>query len=370
MRRGRVPSEVLGECFAWLPFRDRVQTTAVCRGWRSVALGGPLLWATSTVDHVSGLEWALRHSRSAPLRLWILFQDPAIEDMIRPHASRVILIECRAECSASLLKVFAQASSKKLRSLEFRHPRGPEPVWMNLPDDLPQISTLKKLTLVGYEAVLNGNSSIVMGSITDLELDINSWFGPCRLFELVPNVARLILRFWEQDVPLGPKPRSLKEFYITIEDDWSDYYETVDSWSVRDSLEKASFAKAEEYEQLFSFAERICSDGWIMSTIDRASEPSIFEITGLSLSAHPTVFIGDADGTSYYGPAISKFRDSVASLELNVETLVYFLSTGAMFPRATALKVGLLELKTLQTRMEVKKKPRNYDPASAQDLSS
>ncbi|EJD50225.1 hypothetical protein AURDEDRAFT_143555 [Auricularia subglabra TFB-10046 SS5] len=45
----RLPAEVLGACFAFLPFEDRVTASHVSRAWRAAALAFPALWSTVAV---------------------------------------------------------------------------------------------------------------------------------------------------------------------------------------------------------------------------------------------------------------------------------------------------------------------------------
>ncbi|EJD39741.1 hypothetical protein AURDEDRAFT_171190 [Auricularia subglabra TFB-10046 SS5] len=45
-----IPEEVLASCLAFLPFRDRVSASQVCRTWRQTALSFPAVWETIDID--------------------------------------------------------------------------------------------------------------------------------------------------------------------------------------------------------------------------------------------------------------------------------------------------------------------------------
>ena len=345
-----VPPEIWCSCFMWLDTPDRVQTTSVSGNMRSVVLSNPLLWATATVRNSLGLAWILRYSQLAPLRLAVRYFDREFNDLISPHVPRILSLDIKTPHirQNAILELFTNAADLQIQSLLLRGlPRNeqthPPDVTM-YSDALSSVSTLRRVCLRAG-AVLCAPRQCPQVTFLDIELGHDA--DGRSLFALMPNIVELRLLVWTRRLPQGPKPRSLKIFFIQVGtgDALRDYGAMVNEWAVRDSLVAATFIwpEYESYAPLMYLADRLCSPNWVLSVAQKHAGCSYVDIEGID-SEHPTLFIGNENGVSSLINYVMPFADHIPHLILDEATLVHLMSSSAVFRCTRELTITLLDL--------------------------
>ncbi|EJD39774.1 hypothetical protein AURDEDRAFT_171224 [Auricularia subglabra TFB-10046 SS5] len=216
---GRIPSEVLAACFAYLPWESLIRASHVCQSWRAAALSAPPLWShIAPWSHCTPwlLRMALSRAGARPLDLKVDICAPITpEDLyaaIAPYSRQIRYLAWHCDqptspwefpapvmeafCSSStqtLTESFLGGCAGRLRCLYLQR--------VHLPDSCPAISTVTDLNVV----------------LTPFNED-ESPSNLCRLWDLFPHLEWLqilaITRPYSHMLPSGRAPASLRELSL------------------------------------------------------------------------------------------------------------------------------------------------------------
>ncbi|EJD39751.1 hypothetical protein AURDEDRAFT_171200 [Auricularia subglabra TFB-10046 SS5] len=216
---GRIPSEVLAACFAYLPWESLIRASHVCQSWRAAALSAPALWShIAPWSHCNPrlLRMALSRAGARPLDLKADIRTPITpEDLyaaVAPYSRQIrhLAWHCdhpisswefpapiiRAFCSSStqtLTEGFLGSCAGRLRYLYLQR--------VQLPDSCPAISTVTDLNVV----------------LTPFDED-ESPSNLGGLWDLFPRLEWLqilaITRSYPRMLPSGRAPASLRELSL------------------------------------------------------------------------------------------------------------------------------------------------------------
>ncbi|EJD47458.1 hypothetical protein AURDEDRAFT_163328 [Auricularia subglabra TFB-10046 SS5] len=217
-RLRRLPDEIIAQCFACLPFCDRVTASHVSRGWRSIALTHPAIWSEIDLgerynDKVALLEMALDRAGHHPVAIRNCPEPgrpSCLGDTLGEHMFHIQHLELPRRVflaavvhAAPLLRFlnvqanchirdgFLGGRVSQLKTLRLRG--------VTLPEKCPALSTVTNLVLNGPSQL--GNAPPFKG-----------------LFRLFPVLESLSLKDLEPDharyLPDGPVPASLRRLSL------------------------------------------------------------------------------------------------------------------------------------------------------------
>ncbi|EJD39752.1 hypothetical protein AURDEDRAFT_171201 [Auricularia subglabra TFB-10046 SS5] len=218
----RLPNELIAQCFASLPLRDRIRASHVCRGWRSIALAHPVVWADLDFrerfrDKESLLEMALERAALHPVVIRSCPEPTRPDSVVRiltAHMSHIQYLELPRCVSHATLSQHAP----QLRYLRIKTACRIRPDFLG--GCVGQLRTLK-LRSSTFDACP------ALSTVTDLtlkELTLNPHFGSNQhdayrpLFRLFPALQSLSVQELQlRDkglVPDGPAPASLRHLSL------------------------------------------------------------------------------------------------------------------------------------------------------------
>ncbi|EJD47457.1 hypothetical protein AURDEDRAFT_163327 [Auricularia subglabra TFB-10046 SS5] len=344
-RLRRLPNEVIALCFAWLPFRDRVTVSHVSRGWRSIALMHPAVWADLDLgkrynDKIALLEMALDRAGNHPV---VIRNCPeptrpaSVGNILAAHMSHIQHLELpprvflaainKAAPQLRFLQVqtgchirndFLGGRVGQLKTLQLRN--------VILPETCPALSTVTDLTLHGPSSVDQATSFK-------------------RLFRLLPALQALSLMELEpafvRCMPDGPAPGSLRRIALETLQQNYDVSEHYTNWH----SERLSYVDIHQYTGPSEHLRRIVA-GAIELVIGREylfgwTSVVAFDALGRRRGVN---FQSDSDDTHLVAARLISFRstlESVHSMEVAATSFAGLLALIAALPMLARLTITI-----------------------------
>ncbi|EJD35738.1 hypothetical protein AURDEDRAFT_188626, partial [Auricularia subglabra TFB-10046 SS5] len=231
----RIPPELLGYCFSFLPLNDCIQVSHVSRHWRAVALSTPSAWAHISMDcddesDMEGLITLLSRTGEVPVTLRFTADDPISEHAFSiaalPHLHHLRYLQTFAcDIDASTL-----VNAPMLRYLLVHDT-------LEIPDNFlgEQASSLRSLFFIRGSLPNSCPSLSMLVALHVRELDNPEYAASfSRLFHICPRLEFLSLSGLQAAhatlLPLGPAPPSLKTLFLSTREEDYDLTPRYTAW--------------------------------------------------------------------------------------------------------------------------------------------
>ncbi|EJD39767.1 hypothetical protein AURDEDRAFT_128103 [Auricularia subglabra TFB-10046 SS5] len=340
----RLPNELIAQCFASLPLRDRIRASHVCRGWRSIALAHPVVWADLDFrerffDKESLLEMALERAAQHPVVIRSCPEPTRPAGVVRvltAHMSHIQYLELPDRVSVAVLS----QPAPHLRYLQLQTDCRIRPEFLG--GCVGQLRTLK-LRSATFDACP------ALSTVTDLTL--NPPFNPDQhdayrpLFSLFPALRSLTLpELASQDkrlVPDGPAPASLRHLSLKTSQFQFDVCECFAHWeSVAPNL---SHVAIEQFSLPGRHLRRIVSGAVELIVLQKCFgmtwEMDILAV-GPRERRREVTFWSPSDDSELVAQTLVDLRsvlEDVTSLNVSATSLAAFLPVLAVLPRLAHL---------------------------------
>ncbi|EJD38021.1 hypothetical protein AURDEDRAFT_172901 [Auricularia subglabra TFB-10046 SS5] len=347
----RLPNELIAHCFAYLPLRDRITASHVSRGWRSIALTHPVVWADLDFrelfrDKEALLEMALDRAAQHPVVIRNCPEPTRPASVVRvltAHMSHIQHLELprrvspaalvhpaphlrylRIQTNCRIRPEFLGGHAGRLRTLQLRS--------VILPEICPALSTVTDLTLH-----------------PPYDPDHDNTYRPLfRLFPVLQSLSLQELQFQDRGlIPDGPAPASLGRLSLETSQSQFDLCEYYARWeSVAPNI---SHVVIEQYSPPEGHLRHIVS-GAVELVIRREFFHAHWrmDIVAVGPGGHrrrEVTFWSTGDDSALVAQTLIDLRsalEDVTSLDVSATSFAAFLPVLAVLPKLAHLTVTLV----------------------------
>lgn len=203
-RINRFPRELIGHIPTFLESeRDLINTTAVCRHWRTILLATPYLWCNISGSSTSKFQAYLERSKWHPLNVNLSSSNPV--QLLHPHIRRVVSLRLDLLGQSNLEQVAAHLCepAPSLRALSIHSRRAGHT--LNIPPSFlgGSFPSLRKLLVEDISSfsgphIFHSVTSLTLHTNVDISLDTTSLL---HTLERLPSLETLIVEFRSRGMP-------------------------------------------------------------------------------------------------------------------------------------------------------------------------